>query len=98
LLVVEGGANGQLGGNESFKSFMDSYGFNGGYTKGMSMQEKYNSWAAAQYREKVRGSSLAHFLSSIPLLYFLTSPLSTTLCYEGKHHMPALDMVLTPSS
>ncbi|WVR07979.1 hypothetical protein IAU60_005022 [Kwoniella sp. DSM 27419] len=43
----------KLGGNEAFKSFMDSYGPDGGYTKGMGMQEKYNSWAATQYREKL---------------------------------------------
>ena len=35
---------------------MDKYPASGGYTKGMGMQEKYNSWAAAQYREKVRRS------------------------------------------
>lgn len=43
----------QLGGNEAFKQFLDSYGPDGGYTKGMGMSEKYNSWAASQYREKV---------------------------------------------
>lgn len=43
----------QMGGNEEFTSFMDSYGPEGGYKKGMGMQEKYNSWAATQYREKV---------------------------------------------
>ena len=43
----------QLGGNEQFKSFMESYGADGGYTKGMGMQEKYHTWAAAQYRDKV---------------------------------------------
>lgn len=43
----------QLGGNEAFKSFIESYGSEGGYTKGIGMQEKYNSWAAAQYRDKV---------------------------------------------
>lgn len=43
----------QTGGNEKFKDFMENYGPEGGYTKGMGMQEKYNSWAAAQYREKV---------------------------------------------
>lgn len=42
-----------MGGNEKFKDFMENYGPEGGYTKGMGMQEKYNSWAAAQYREKV---------------------------------------------
>ncbi|ORX37629.1 hypothetical protein BD324DRAFT_579232 [Kockovaella imperatae] len=43
----------RLGGNEAFKTFMDKYPASGGYTKGMGMQEKYNSWAAAQYREKL---------------------------------------------
>jgi ADP-ribosylation factor GTPase-activating protein 1 len=43
-----------MGGNEEFKTFMDNYGPEGGYKKGMGMQEKYNSWAATQYREKVR--------------------------------------------
>lgn len=32
---------------------MDSYGPDGGYTKGMSMSDKYNSWAATQYRDKL---------------------------------------------
>jgi ADP-ribosylation factor GTPase-activating protein 1 len=32
---------------------MDSYGPDGGYSKGMGMSEKYNSWAAAQYRDKL---------------------------------------------
>ena len=32
---------------------MESYVPDGGYSKGVGMQEKYNSWAAAQYREKV---------------------------------------------
>jgi hypothetical protein len=32
---------------------MESYGPEGGYRKGMEMQEKYNCWAATQYREKV---------------------------------------------
>ena len=43
----------ELGGNEAFKTFMESYGPEGGYRKGMDMQEKYNCWAATQYREKV---------------------------------------------
>jgi len=43
----------KLGGNEKFKSFISTYGSEGGYTKGVGMNEKYNSWAAAQYREKV---------------------------------------------
>ncbi|WVQ66406.1 uncharacterized protein L199_004586 [Kwoniella botswanensis] len=43
----------KLGGNEAFKSFIENYGPEGGYTKGMGMQEKYNSWAASQYREKL---------------------------------------------
>ncbi|TXT12984.1 hypothetical protein VHUM_01385 [Vanrija humicola] len=43
----------KLGGNEAFKQFLDSYGPDGGYTKGMGMSEKYNSWAASQYREKL---------------------------------------------
>lgn len=38
---------------------MNTYGPEGGYTKGMGMKEKYHSWAAAQYREKVR-TMLAH--------------------------------------
>ena len=44
----------QLGGNEAFKAFIESYGSQGGYTKSMGMSEKYNSWACTQYREKVR--------------------------------------------
>ncbi|WWC73604.1 uncharacterized protein I206_107576 [Kwoniella pini CBS 10737] len=43
----------KLGGNEAFKSFIESYGPDGGYSKGIGMQEKYNSWAASQYREKL---------------------------------------------
>ncbi|GMK56590.1 hypothetical protein CspeluHIS016_0304300 [Cutaneotrichosporon spelunceum] len=41
------------GGNAAFNEFMDSYGPEGGYTKGMGMSEKYNSWAATQYRDKL---------------------------------------------
>jgi hypothetical protein len=42
---------------------MNEYDPKGGYVKGMSITEKYNTWAAAQYREKVgwvggHGSSL----------------------------------------
>jgi hypothetical protein len=40
---------------------MNEYDPKGGYVKGMSITEKYNTWAAAQYREKVgwrEGSSL----------------------------------------
>ena len=33
---------------------MDNYGRDGGYTEGMGMIEKYNSWSATQYREKVK--------------------------------------------
>ncbi|WWC65940.1 uncharacterized protein I303_108562 [Kwoniella dejecticola CBS 10117] len=43
----------KLGGNEAFKTFMENYGAGGGYSKGIGMQEKYNSWAASQYREKL---------------------------------------------
>ncbi|KAK1923676.1 putative ARF GTPase activator [Papiliotrema laurentii] len=43
----------KLGGNEKFKNFIESYGPEGGYAKGIGMNEKYNSWAAAQYREKL---------------------------------------------
>jgi ADP-ribosylation factor GTPase-activating protein 1 len=32
---------------------MNEYDPKGGYVKGMSITEKYNTWAAAQYREKV---------------------------------------------
>lgn len=44
---------------------MESYGPDGRYTKGMGMQEKYNSWAATQYREKVARllQSLIDFLA-----------------------------------
>lgn len=57
-----------MGGNEKFKDFMENYGPEGGYTKGIGMQEKYNSWAAAQYREKVSDFSV---LSAIPMLIHL---------------------------
>ena len=36
---------------------MEKYPPSGGYIKGMSIQDKYNTWAAAQYREKVRPSN-----------------------------------------
>ena len=45
--------NNQLGGNGPFKKFMKSYQ-NGGYTDGMNPHDTYHSWAATQYREKVR--------------------------------------------
>jgi ADP-ribosylation factor GTPase-activating protein 1 len=40
---------------------MESYGPEGGYRKGMDMQEKYNCWAATQYREKVSFHALESF-------------------------------------
>lgn len=50
LIVVK------LGGNAPFVTFMQSYTpvEQGGYKEGMSVHDKYHSWAAAQYREKVR--------------------------------------------
>ncbi len=47
----------QLGGNGPFTAFLNEYGPTGGYVKGMIITEKYNTWAAAQYREKVRLSA-----------------------------------------
>jgi ADP-ribosylation factor GTPase-activating protein 1 len=45
----------RLGGNRPFKEFMEGYAKEeGGWRKGMSIAEKYKTWAAAQYREKVR--------------------------------------------
>lgn len=54
----------QLGGNERFKEFIENYGSEGGYSKGIGMVEKYNSWAAAQYRDKVSPPT------TLPCLYF----------------------------
>lgn len=42
---------------------MESYGSEGGYSKGIGMSEKYNCWAAAQYREKVGTLALLLALS-----------------------------------
>lgn len=42
----------KLGGNAPFTTFINDYGPTGGYIKGMNITEKYNTWAAAQYREK----------------------------------------------
>jgi hypothetical protein len=42
------------GGNAPFREFMENYGPEGGYVKKQSIAEKYKTWAAAQYREKVR--------------------------------------------
>jgi len=46
----------EIGGNAPFVAFMQSYTpvEQGGYKEGMSIHDKYHSWAAAQYREKVR--------------------------------------------
>ena len=46
----------KIGGNGPFVAFMQSYTpvGQGGYKEGMSNHDKYHSWAAAQYREKVR--------------------------------------------
>lgn len=41
------------GGNAPFLRFMDDYGPEGGYSKKMSIAEKYKTWAAREYREKV---------------------------------------------
>ena len=50
LIVVK------IGGNAPFVAFMQSYTpvEQGGHKEGMSVHDKYHSWAAAQYREKVR--------------------------------------------
>ena len=44
----------KIGGNKPFKDFMNSYQ-DGGYKPESSINEKYHSWAAAQYKEKVSG-------------------------------------------
>ncbi|TFK20354.1 ARF GTPase activator [Coprinopsis marcescibilis] len=45
----------QLGGNKPFKDFMNSYtpAEQGGYRPDSTVNEKYHSWAAAQYKEKL---------------------------------------------
>jgi len=45
----------KIGGNAPFVAFMQSYTpvEQGGYKEGMSIHEKYHSWAATQYREKL---------------------------------------------
>jgi len=45
----------EIGGNAPFVAFMQSYTpvEQGGYKEGMSVHDKYHSWAAAQYREKL---------------------------------------------
>jgi len=45
----------KLGGNKSFRSFLQGYepAAEGGYREGMSAQELYHSWAATQWREKL---------------------------------------------
>lgn len=56
----------KAGGNPKFLDFMRSYGSEGGYREEppMTIREKYNTWAAKEYREKVscspeaRGHSL----------------------------------------
>lgn len=46
----------QRGGNKRFKEFLEQYtpASIGGYEIGMSKDEKYGSWAAEQYKERVR--------------------------------------------
>lgn len=43
----------KISGNLPFMTFMKDYGEQGGYKEGMTVVEKYNCWAAAQYKEKV---------------------------------------------
>ncbi|PVG00478.1 ArfGap-domain-containing protein [Serendipita vermifera] len=45
----------RIGGNIPFMTFMKDYtpAEQGGYRPGMSVSEKYNCWAAAQYKEKL---------------------------------------------
>lgn len=45
----------KAGGNTKFLEFMRSYGPEGGYRENppMTIREKYNTWAAKEYREKV---------------------------------------------
>jgi hypothetical protein len=79
----------QLGGNEAFKNFIEGYGPDGGYSRGMGMQEKYNSWAATQYREKVRHAQLHRY---IMFLYNISSWLLVRihpkLGHPHLHHLP----------
>ena len=46
----------KIGGNGPFVAFIQAYTptEQGGYKEGMSIHDKYHSWAATQYREKVR--------------------------------------------
>lgn len=43
----------RAGGNKPFREFMENYGPEGGYSKSQSIAEKYKTWAAAQYRDKL---------------------------------------------
>ncbi|KAG9044151.1 Zn finger-containing GTPase- Activating Protein for ARF [Serendipita sp. 407] len=45
----------RIGGNLRFTTFMNEYtpAEQGGYREGMTIAEKYNCWAAAQYKEKL---------------------------------------------
>ena len=45
----------QLGGNAPFREFMKTYDAkSGGYKEGMNPYDTYHSWAASQYKSKVR--------------------------------------------
>ena len=45
----------QIGGNAPFREFIKAYDpQTGGYKEGMNPYDTYHSWAASQYKEKVR--------------------------------------------
>ena len=48
----------------------------GGYKEGMNPYDTYHSWAASQYKDKVRD---AHLLPSYPWRRVLTPAISSTL-------------------
>ena len=58
LVAREHPLRSQLGGNAPFREFMKSYDpQTGGYKEGMTPYDTYHSWAASQYKEKVRNPS-----------------------------------------
>lgn len=61
----------KLGGNAPFRDFLRSYTpvEQGGYSDTLSPYDTYHSWAATQYREKVRCLTYSHsdYVSILPI-------------------------------
>lgn len=82
-----------MGGNIPFQEFISSYepADVGGYTSGISISEKYNCWAATQYKEKVRSDSIIWRVTDFDMIS--NSP-QLTASLEGRTWEPSAPEVV----